>query len=175
MTMPVRLKEHLDHAHAAYTPILHAPARSSQYAASLLHIPGREVAKTVVLRAGKQLLLAVLPASYHINMDKLASVVGAAARPIDEQECYQLFPDCEHGAVPPFGELYGLPIYLDETLADAREIIFSAGTLSEGIRMGNADFVHLVKPRVCSFADRGEATRKGEMQELLSPERSGGK
>ena len=175
MTMPARLKAHLKERHISFTQIPHAPARSSQYAASLLHVPGKEVAKTVALRAGKQVLLAVLPSSYHINMEKLAGVLRAAVTPIDEQECYQLVPDCEHGAVPPFGELYGLPVYLDETLAGAPEIIFSAGTLSEGIRMGNADFVHLVKPRVCSFADSGEATRKGEMRDMLSPERGGGK
>jgi Ala-tRNA(Pro) deacylase len=141
----------------------------------LLHVPGKKVAKTVAMRAGKQAFLAVLPASYHINMGKLSAVVGEAVTPLTEQECYQLFPDCQHGAVPPFGELYGLPVYLDETLAEATEITFSAGTLSDGIRMGNADFVHLVKPRVCSFADAGEATRKGEMQDVFSPERGGGK
>ena len=75
----------------------------------------------------------------------------------------------------PFGELYGLSVYLDESLADAPEIIFSAGTLSDGIRMGNADFVHLVKPRICSFADIGEVTRKDLLQEVVAPEEGGGK
>lgn len=175
MTFPARLKEHLDQAHAAYIPFAHAPARSSQYAAALLHVSGKEVAKTVAMRAGKQVFLAVLPASYHINLAKLSALLGASVAPLTEQECCELFPDCEHGAVPPFGELYGLPVYLDETLAAAPQIVFSAGTLSEGVRMGNADFVHLAKPRVGSFADEGEASRKGEMQDLLSPEFGGGK
>ena len=153
----------------------HVPARSSQYAASLLHVPGKEVAKTVVLRAGEQVLLAVLPASYHVNLEKLAGAVGTPVKLIEEKECYQLFPDCQHGVVPPFGELYGLSVYLDESLADAPEIIFSAGTLSDGIRMGNADFVHLVKPRICSFADIGEVTRKDLLQEVVAPEEGGGK
>lgn len=76
--------------------------------------------------------------------------------------------------MPPFGELYGLPVYLDESLADAPEIIFSAGTLSDSVRMGNADFVHLVKPRICSFADVGELTRK-DLPQALAAEEGGGK
>lgn len=175
MAIPARLRDHLGQAHASFVQMPHAPARSSQYAASLLHVPGKEVAKTVALRAGKQVFLAVLPACYHINLAKLSAVVGASATPLKEQECFQLFPDCQHGAVPPFGELYGLPVYLDETLAEAPEIIFSAGTLSDGIRMGNADFVHLVKPRVCSFAETGDATGKAELQDVFSPDRGGGK
>jgi len=175
MTMPARLETHLEQAHASYTRVPHIPARSSQYAASLLHVPGKVVAKTVVLRAGQQVLLVVLPASYHVNLEKLAGAVGTPVKLIEEQECYQLFPDCQPGAVPPFGELYDLPVYLDESLADASEIIFNAGTLSDGIRMGNADFVHLVKPRVCSFADRGEVTRKDLSQEVPAHEEGGGK
>jgi Ala-tRNA(Pro) deacylase len=175
MAMPARLKEHLQQAHAFYIQVPHAPARSSQYAASLLHVPGKEVAKSVAIRAGKQVFLAVLPASDHINAAKLSSLVGAPVTLLTEEECYQRFPDCQHGAVPPFGELYGLPVILDESLVEAPEIVFSAGTLSDGIRMGNADFVHLVKPRICSFAESGEATHKGEMQDIFDPERGGGK
>ena len=160
MTIPARLKAHLEQAHASYAPVTHVPARSSQYAASVLHVPGKDVAKTVVLRSGAQILLAVLPASYHVNLHKLAATVGAPVELVDERECYKLFPDCQSGAVPPFGELYGLPVYLDEALAEDPEIIFSAGTLSDGIRMGNADFVHLVRPRICSFAEKGEVAAK---------------
>jgi len=93
---------------------------------------------------------------------------------VDERECHKLFPDCQPGSVPPFGELYGLPVYLDEALAEDPEIIFSAGTLSDGIRMGNADFVHLVKPRICSFAEEGEVMTK-HIRENSYFERGGGK
>ncbi|MBZ5659356.1 MAG: YbaK/EbsC family protein [Acidobacteriia bacterium] len=175
MTMPSRLKAHLEQAHVSYTRIPHIPARSSQYAASLLHVPGREVAKTVALRAGKQVVLAVLPASYRVDLEKLAGLVGAPVQLIGEEECSELFPDCQSGAVPPFGELYGLPVYLDEALAEDPEIVFSAGTLSDGIRMGNADFVHLVKPRICSFANRGNVIREDDLQDVLSTEEGGGK
>ena len=175
MTIPVRLKTQLQQSHVSYTRIPHVPARSSQYAASLLHVPGKEVAKTVALRAGKQVLLAVLPASYLVDLEKLAGIVGTSLKLIEEQECYRLFPDCQHGAVSPFGELYGLPVYMDEALADDPEIIFSAGTLSDGIRMGNADFVHLVKPRICSFAERGNVIREDDLQDVFSPQEGGGK
>jgi Ala-tRNA(Pro) deacylase len=154
--IPPRLKTHLEQAHASYVPVVHVPARSAQYAASVLHISGKEVAKTIVLRSGKQVLLAVLPASYHVDLQKLGKVTGMPVELLDERECYKLFPDCQPGAVPPFGELYGLPVFLDESLAEDPEITFSAGTLSDAIRMGNADFVHLVKPRICSFAEKGE-------------------
>jgi len=174
MAIPTRLKAHLEQSHTSFTPITHVPARSSQYTASVLHIPGKEVAKTVVLRSGEQILLAVLPASYHVNLHKFAAVVGAPVELIDERECYKLFPDCQPGAVPPFGELYGLPVYLDEALADDPEIVFSAGTLSDGIRMGNADFVHLVKPRICGFAEVGEVMAK-HVPEGAGFERGGGK
>jgi Ala-tRNA(Pro) deacylase len=175
MTMPARLKTHLEQEHVSYSRVPHIPARSSQYAASLLHVPGKEVAKAVALRAGDQVFLAVLPASYQVNLEKLGRVVGAPVKFLAEKECYPLFPDCQPGAIPPFGELYGLPVYLEETLADAPEIIFSAGTLSDGIRMGNVDFVHLVKPRICSFAERGNVIGKDDLQDVFSPQEGGGK
>jgi Ala-tRNA(Pro) deacylase len=156
--IPPRLKTHLESANVSYALVTHVPARSAQYAAEVLHVSGKEVAKTVALRAGKHVLLAVLPASYHVNLDKLAAVVGAPIELLSERECYMLFPDCQPGAIPPFGELYSLPVYLEDALAEDLEITFSAGTLSDCIRMGNADFVHLAKPRVCSFAEKGEAT-----------------
>jgi Ala-tRNA(Pro) deacylase len=174
MTISARLKAHLEQAHVSYTPLTHVPARSSQYAASILHIPGKEVAKTVVLRSDGRILLAVLPASYHVNLRKLATIVGAPVELIDERECYKLFPDCQPGAVPPFGELYGLPVYFDQALAEDPEIVFSAGTLSDGIRMGNADFVRLVKPQICSFAEKSEVASK-QVSGNLYFERGGGK
>jgi len=159
MTIPDRLTAHLSQKHIAYDTIHHIPARSSQYAASLLHVPGRQVAKTVALRAGEKTLLAVLPASWHLNLKKFAALVAAEVSLVDEQECYQLFPDCQPGAIPPFGELYNLPVYMDQALADVPDIVFCAGTLCDGIRMGNADFIHVVKPRVCSFAEPGDPAR----------------
>lgn len=92
MTMPARLKAHLEQAHASYTRIPHIPARSSQYAASLLHVPGKELAKTVVLRTREQFLLVVLPASHHVNLEKLGNVVGTPVKLIEEQEMLSVVP-----------------------------------------------------------------------------------
>jgi Ala-tRNA(Pro) deacylase len=158
--IPEHLRQHLQQAGISYTPIAHVPARSAQYAASVMHIAGKEMAKTVVLRSGSQVLLAVLPASFHVNLARMAAAIGSPVKLVDEPECYTLFPDCQPGAVPPFGELYGFPVYMDVSLAEDTEITFSAGSLSDAVRMGNADFVHLVKPHVISFAERGEVAAK---------------
>ncbi len=160
MLMPERLESHLSHNHIVYSLILHARARSAQAAASIMHIPGSEVAKAVALCAGEQVLLAVLPASYHINFGKLSAIVGRKVQLMEEQKCREIFPDCEDGAIPPFGELYDVPVYMDQALADDPEIVFGAGTLSESLRIGNLDFVRLVKPKICSFAERTWGTSK---------------
>lgn len=154
MTMPLRLESHLKAARVSYSPVKHVHTSGSQYSAMVMHVPGKQVAKTVVLRSEKGNLLAVLPAPFHVNFEKLSSIVGSPVALLDEKECNKLFPDCEPGAVPPFGELYDLPVYLDDALAEDPEIVFNVGTHSDSIRMGNAEFVRLVKPRVCSFAEK---------------------
>jgi Ala-tRNA(Pro) deacylase len=159
MKMPAQLKAILDHEHIAYSAVSHKPTYSAQEAASVMHVPGREVAKTVVLRAGKNLLLAVLPASHRINMKKLSVVVGSRVHLVPEDECSRLFPDCEVGIFPAFGELYGLPVYLDRVLAQDPEISLSAGTRSDAIRMSNIDFLKLVRPKIRSFAEKSENSK----------------
>jgi len=128
MTIPSRLKSHLDQANITYSQIFHAPTYSSQDAASIMRVSGKKVAKTVVLRAQEKTLLAVLPASCQVNLNRMASIVGSGVRLATESECNSLFPDCEPGAVPPFGELYGLPVYLVEALSEDPRLVFSAGT-----------------------------------------------
>ena len=154
MTIPAQLKSHLAQAHVSYSPIYHIPTRAAQFTAAVLRVPGKEVAKTVVFCVGNTPLLAVLPASCHVNLKKLVAAVGAPVQLLDKQECSKLFPDCEVGVTPPFGELYGLPVYMDQALADNPEIIFSAGTRFDAIQMGNVDFVRLVKPHICFFAEK---------------------
>jgi Ala-tRNA(Pro) deacylase len=154
MLMPKRLESHLDNNHVAYSLILHVPTHSAQVAASLMHFPGKEVAKTVALCAGEKVFLAILPASHHINFEKLSAIVGDRVQLLEQQKCNEAFPDCETGAVPPFGELYGLPVFLDEALAEDEQIVLGAGTLSESVRIGSADFVRLVKPKICFFAEK---------------------
>ena len=154
MSMPVRLESHLSKRHVNYGRVFHPAIHSAQQTAAVMHFSGKEVAKTVALRAGHQAFLAVLPASHHINFERLGNLVGGKVHMLDEARCAELFPDCEAGAVPPFGELYGLRVYMDQRLVENPEIVFCAGTLSEGVRMGNVEFMHLVKPKVGDFAEK---------------------
>jgi len=155
MTMSARLKAFLDEHKIRYTLMTHSPAYTAQAAAATLHIPGKELAKTVVLRAGEKTVLAVLPASFHINLKKMRELVGAEVRLASEQEFYNLFPDCETGAMPPFGHLYKLPVYVDESLAADEEIVFHAGTHRDAIRMRYEDFARVEKPQLATFAEKG--------------------
>jgi Ala-tRNA(Pro) deacylase len=154
MLMPERLESHLDYNHIAYSLFLHVPAHNAQVAASSMHFLGKEVAKTVALCSGEKVLLAILPASYHINFDKLSAIVGDRVQLLEQVRCTEMFPDCETGAIPPFGELYGVPVFLDKALAELAEIVFGAGTLSESVLMSTADFLRLVKPKIGSFAEK---------------------
>jgi Ala-tRNA(Pro) deacylase len=120
-----------------------------------MQISGKEIAKTVVLCAGAQgeeTILAVLPGSRHVKFDKLEVAVGKPVRLATELEFSRLFPDCELGAMPPFGALYDLPVYVDESLAKDREVLFNAGTHHDAVRMRYDDFSRLAKPKVCSFS-----------------------
>lgn len=155
MTMSARLKSYLDGHHIRYTLMTHSPAYTAQSAAATLHVPGKELAKTVVVRAGSQTLLAVLPASYHVDLKKLGEVLGKRAEIATEAEFISLFPDCELGAMPPLGELYRLPVYVDESLAADDEVVFNAGTHRDAIRMRYADLVALSHPKVCAFSIKG--------------------
>ena len=155
MTMSARLKSFLDENCVQYTLMSHSPAYTAQAAAATLHVPGKELAKTVVLRAGDDMVLAVLPASYHVNLKKLGALVGKTLRLASEKEFADLFPDCELGAMSPFGNLYNLRVFADESLAADEEIVFNAGTHRDAIRMGYDEFVQVVKPQVAAFADKG--------------------
>jgi len=154
MTISTQLKSHLADAHVSYSPIYHFPTRAASFTAAVLQVPGKEVAKTVAFRADNTHLLAVLPASSYVDLKKLESAAGMPVQLLNKEECGKLFPDCDASAIPPFGELYGLPVYMDQALADNAEIIFNAGTLFDSIQMGNVDFVRLVKPHICSFVEK---------------------
>jgi Ala-tRNA(Pro) deacylase len=108
----------------------------------------------VVIAAGAKTALAVLPASYHVNLKKLGDLIGEPARLATEEEFIGLFPDCELGAMPPLGELYALPVYVDKSLEADEEIVFNAGTHRDAIRMKYTDFKRLAKPTVAEFALR---------------------
>ena len=152
MSIATGLKTLLDENHIPYSAVPHTTTYTAQGTAATMKISGRELAKTVVLRAGDETILAVLPAAHHASLDKLSNLLGKPVRLAMEQEFINLFPDCELGAMPPFGSLYHLPVYVDESLAADEEIFFNAGTHREAIRMRYEDFARLAKPTVGSFA-----------------------
>jgi Ala-tRNA(Pro) deacylase len=155
VSISTSLKSFLDENRIPYSVLTHTTAYTAQGAAATMQISGRELAKSVVLWAGEEMILAVLPAPNHVRLEKLAAEVGKSVRLATEQEFSSLFPDCELGAMPPFGSLYNLPTYVDESMAADEAIVFNAGTHRDAIRMRYKDFVRAAKPRVCSFTDKG--------------------
>jgi len=152
--MPVKkLKEFLDENNIKYVTIRHSQAYNAQRVAASAHIPGDELAKTVMVKIDGKMAMCVLPASFRINFDILKMLVGADKIELaDEQEFKFLFPDCEVGAMPPFGNLYGMEVFVAEKLREDEEIAFAAGTHYELIRMTYDDFERLVKPRILRFS-----------------------
>lgn len=147
--MPSRkLKEFLDANTVRYVSIRHSIAYTAQEIASLTHIRGKEIAKTVILKADGQTLMAVIPGSHRVDLVLFAAVAGVAKAQIaSEYDFKAMFPDCETGAMPPFGNLYGLPVYVAKPLTEDADIAFNAGTHSELIRMAYSDFERLVRPK----------------------------
>lgn len=157
--MPARkLKEFLDAQHINYTSIPHSTAYTAQGIAALTHISGKELAKTVMIKLDDKLSMAVLPASKAVDLEMLKQAIGAKnAALASEREFREKFPDCETGAMPPFGNLYNLPVYVEESLSRDREIAFNAGTHNELIRMSYEDFARVVKPMQLKFSQLKKA------------------
>lgn len=148
-----RLTDYLDQNNIKYTMLKHSLAYTAQEIAAVAHIPGKNMAKTVILNMNGKLIMAVLPASYKINFDQLKQTLGTdAIRLAHEKEFLNLFPDCEVGAMPPFGNLYGIDVYVAKSLAEDEEIAFNSCIHSELIQMKYKDFKKLVKPKVIKFS-----------------------
>lgn len=144
-----KLKAFLDDNTVQYVSIKHSPAYSAQQVAASAHIPGKELAKTVILGIDDEFAMAVLPASYRVHLGHLKTALSATHVELaTESEIEQLFPDCEKGAMPPFGNLYELKVYVARELTQDEEIAFSAGTHREVIKMAYRDFEKLVQPEV---------------------------
>jgi len=159
MSISQRLRDLLDHAGVKYTVVPHAPAYTAEETALRLHAPVREIAKAVVVRVDARLAVAVLPAPLRIDLERLGTALKARVEIASERETAEAFPDCEVGAMPPFGALYGLRTWVDESLTRDREIVFNAGTHSEAIRMSFEDYRRLAAPILMWFA--GEPARAG--------------
>ena len=147
------LMEYLDAQKVAYVVISHSPAYTAQGIAGLAHISGKELAKTVIVRLDGKLVMAVLPAKFYVDLMLLRR--GANAKTValaGEDEFSDCFPECETGAMPPFGNLFGLDVFADDSLERDKEIAFNAGTHRELIRMSWDDFKKLAQPKVIRFA-----------------------
>jgi Ala-tRNA(Pro) deacylase len=150
-----KLKEYLDKNEIQYITITHSLAYTAQKVAAAAHISGWEIAKTVIVKADGKMAMAVLPASTLINMDALKTVTGTENVELaSEKEFSTLFPECETGAMPPFGNLYGMDVYVSSTLAQEDYIAFNAGTHTEVIKMSFKDFNRLVSPKITEFTYR---------------------
>jgi Ala-tRNA(Pro) deacylase len=152
--MPMqKLKEFLDSHSVKYVIISHSVAYTAQGIAALTHISGRELAKTVIVKIDGALAMAVLPASLHVDLVQLKTAAGAKIAALaSEEEFKERFPDCETGAMPPFGNLYDMPVFADESLVLDKEIAFNAGSHRELLRLAWEDFVRLVAPKIAKFA-----------------------
>ena len=145
--------DYLQSRHVWYESLLHPPAPTASRLAQTVHVPGRFVAKGVLVKAGSSYVLAVLPATARIDLDRLGRVLDAREiRIATEDEVERVFGDCERGALPPFGRLYGLTTLVDARLAEADDIVFEGNTRHEGLRMSYRDFEALEAPIRARFA-----------------------
>ncbi len=147
------IRDFLQSRSVRFEVLLHRPAHSATHLAGCVHVPGRCVAKGVLVRAGGSFALAVLPATHRIDTARLAEILGVADLKIaTEAEVERVFADCEPGALPPFGRLYGLATIVDASLAAGAEIVFVANTRHEGVRMRFKDYEVVEGPMKARFA-----------------------
>ncbi|WP_020407404.1 aminoacyl-tRNA deacylase [Hahella ganghwensis] len=146
--MPVEsLKNFLDAHQVRYVLTQHSPAYTAQEIAQSAHICGKMLAKTVIIMMDGKMSMTVMPATSRIRWDRLSRAMGTDFIELaDEEEFQDAFPDCELGAMPPFGNLFGMSVYMDEELRNLDNIAFSAGSHSETLTMSMSDYVDLVKP-----------------------------
>jgi Ala-tRNA(Pro) deacylase len=153
--MPVakKLKAFLDKSKVGYHVLKHHERFTASEIAQALHVPGQDLAKVVMIQLDGRLVMAVLPANHRVNLAAFAeSAGGELAVLATEQEFKDTFPDCEVGAMPPFGNLYGVDVFVDESLTADEQIVFEGGNHHEAVKLAYADFAGLVQPTVADFA-----------------------
>ncbi len=154
MPMLKELETYLDENKIKYQAITHSVAYTAQEIAALEHVPGKKMAKVVMVKKDGKPIMTVLPAMYRVDLDRLSEVLGGPVELETEKEFSGLFPGCETGAEPPFGNLFHIEVWVDTTLTENDEIVFNAGTHKETIGMRYEDFARLVQPRAASFVRR---------------------
>jgi Ala-tRNA(Pro) deacylase len=153
MTCLERLTDYLSENGVDFEHMTHPEAFTAQEVAAVQHIPGDSLAKVVMAFAGGEMVMLVLPATSKINFAKVRSALGVEeVRLAQEKDFAGVFPDCEVGAMPPFGNLYAVPVYVDRLLANSDEIVFDAGTHTDALKLRYADWERLVKPTTFDFA-----------------------
>lgn len=153
MAILKRLEEFLEKNHATYKAVIHPEAYTAQEIAASMHVKGRELVKSVMVKADGKIVMAVLPASHRVDFERLKNALGEKdLRLATEEEFARLFPDCEPGAEPPFGNLYDVETIVDKSLAGDEDIYFNAGTHYEAVEMEYSKYEELVRPRVAEFA-----------------------
>ena len=162
--MPItRLKETLDTNNVRYVTVEHSRAYTAAAIAAMTHTPGKEIAKSVMVIADGALAMVVVPGSKHVDLRALKSALGANEVSLaHEHQFAHVFPDCEVGAMPPLGNLYDVPVYVDESLSEDNEIAFNAGSHRELLRMAYSDYCKLAKPKLVKVVTANVATRLTE-------------
>ncbi len=152
--MPVKkLQQFLNDNHVKYITVNHSPAYTAREVAGSVFLPRRDFAKVIMVKIDGRMAMAVLPASRRIDMDKLCEAAGATRVEIaEEDEFKSLFPACETGAMPPFGNLYDMDVWVDNLLVEDDDIFFNAGTHTQLMQMAFEDYRELVKPNTADFA-----------------------
>ncbi|MGD0920279.1 MAG: YbaK/EbsC family protein [Terriglobia bacterium] len=154
MSIPRRIRDYLDSQKAPYEWLPHPQAFTAQEVAHSLHVSGKRLAKTVILNADGRLVMAVLPAAHRLIMPELKAALEVRhLEMLPEGELAKIFPDCDLGAIPPFGNLYGIEVWVDRTVEESGELVFTAGTHVDAGRMKYSDYAELVKPHVARFSE----------------------
>jgi Ala-tRNA(Pro) deacylase len=154
--MPIKkLKAFLDENDVKYVTIRHSRAYTAQEIAAKAHVSGKELAKTVIIKVEGKMAMTVLPASYKLDFKLLKQLFGTQQVTLaTEAEFKYFFPDCEVGAMPPFGNLYDMEVYVAESLAEDYQIAFNNGTHTELLKMSYEDFERLVQPKVFKISKK---------------------
>jgi Ala-tRNA(Pro) deacylase len=161
MAIPESIRQFVETRGIGFTPIHHRIAYTAQEEAAATHVPGKEWAKTIVCMADGQPILAMVAACDHVDLEAVRAASGAkVVRLASETEFRSLYPDCETGAMAPFGPLYGQKVFVDEALSRDLEITFHAGTHADAIRMRYEDFAGLVRPVATCIGRRSLAQKK---------------
>jgi len=159
--MPIsRLKQILDEKNIRYIIVSHSTAYTAAAIAAMTHTPGKEIAKSVMVLVDGSLAMVVVPGSKHVDLRALKTALGAKELSLaHEHQFAHVFPDCEVGAMPPFGNLYDLPVYVDESLSEDSEIAFNAGSHRELLRMAYGDYSNLVQPKLVNVVTTNASMR----------------